>query len=333
MKNKKIAVVGATGMVGQTFLSILNDKDICHTNVFAVASDNSKGKSVPYGQYQLSILSLDEFSFKGIDIALFSPGSDISIKYAPRAVSDGCVVIDNTSAFRMRDNVPLIIPEINGDKIKNFSQGIIANPNCSTIQMLMVLKPIHDLFKINKVIVSTYQSVSGAGMEAIETLRQESTAILNNDIPLDPKIFTKRIGFNVIPRIDEWADLDYTKEEWKMILETQKILDQTIEVVATCVRVPVVIGHSISVHVACEKQIDLKGLQSLIQKTPGLILCDNPKYDEFITPAECVGDDNVFVSRLRVDPFSNQGLSFWAVSDNLRKGAATNAIQIAELLP
>lgn len=333
MKNKKIAVVGATGMVGQTFLKILYEKGVPSKNIFAIASDNSKGKKMPYGENEVSILSLEEFSFENVNVALFSPGSDISKKYAPKAVNAGCIVIDNTSAFRMDDDIPLIVPEINGHLVENFSKGIIANPNCSTIQMLMVLKPIHDLFKINKVIVSTYQSVSGAGYTAIDTLRQESMSILKDEGLKDSKIFSKPIGFNVIPKIDEWSDLGYTKEEWKMILETKKILDASIDVVATCVRVPVIIGHSISVHVTCQKNIDLCKLQDVINKSPGLILYDNPEKDEFITPIECVNKDDVFISRLRIDPFSHKSLSFWAVSDNVRKGAATNAIQIAELLP
>lgn len=333
MHNKKIAVVGATGMVGKAFFDVLAEKDIPYQNLYAVASERSTGKFISYKNHPLEIHNLENFSFQNIDIALFSPGSDISKIYAPKAASEGCVVIDNTSAFRMNDDIPLIVPEINGHTLKNFHGGIIANPNCSTIQMLMCLQPIHNLYNIQKVIVSTYQSVSGAGQAAIQTLCAESENILQhkeNHVQTSP--FSKQIAFNLIPKIDAWADLDYTKEEWKMINETKKILNPSIQVVPTCVRVPVTIGHSLSIHVQCQNKIDLLKIRNTIKQSEGLVLKDASSKDDFITPVECVHSNNVFISRLRHDPFCEKSLSFWSVADNIRKGAATNAIQIAELL-
>lgn len=332
MKKKKIAVVGATGMVGRTFLTVLAEKGIPHENVFAVASSRSEGKEVSYGEkYVLHVADLESFDFKNIDIALFSPGSSISKIYAPKAASEGCLVIDNTSYFRMQNDVPLIVPEVNPETIKNCPIGIISNPNCSTIQTVVALKPIHDLFTIKKVIASTYQSVSGAGKEAMDELFYQTKHVLTDDADIQSKCFPKPIAFNVIPKIDDFINDGFTKEEWKMANEIKKILDPSIELTATCVRVPVFIGHSVALHVTCEEEIDLKNLRIEMQKTKGLKVIDNPKNDHFVTPIDVSGEDDVFVSRLRLDPFDKKSMLLWCVADNIRKGAATNAIQIAEL--
>ncbi|CAO5681896.1 MAG: Aspartate-semialdehyde dehydrogenase 2 [Holosporales bacterium] len=333
MKNRKIAVVGATGMVGRTFLSVLSEKGIPVQNVCAVASDKSKGKDVSFGEDDiLKIQSLETFDFKGIDIALFSPGSDISKIYAPIAASKGCLVIDNTSYFRMDDDVPLVVPEVNPTDVFLHKKNIIANPNCSTIGMVVALKPIHDLFKALKVTVSTYQSVSGAGQKAMDELFTQTRGVLVNDaIDQTESCFVKPIAFNVIPKIDSFCKDGFTKEEWKMMNETKKILDSSIDVVATCVRVPVFIGHSLSINVTCEKEIDIKELKRAIKHTKGLTLIDNIEKDHFITPIDVSGEDDVYISRLRVDPFDKKSIALWVVADNIRKGAATNAIQIAEI--
>jgi aspartate-semialdehyde dehydrogenase len=332
--NTKIAVVGATGMVGQTMLSILAERGYKIENITAIASDSSQGKTISYGEDGLlTIQSLSNFDFNNAQIALFSPGSEISKVYAPIAAQTGCLVIDNTSYFRMRPDVPLIIPEINGDEIKNAHQtNIIANPNCSTIQLLMALKPLHDLYKIRRVVVSTYQSVSGAGKDAMDELfRQTKNVSLSQS--MEKKVFQKPIAFNVIPQIDVFLEDGSTKEEWKMVAETKKILDPKIKVSATCVRVPVCVGHSVSANVEFENDIDidLDAIRTAVNNASGVILLDNPDHMLYATPLDCAGEDNVYISRLRDDQSLENGINMWIVADNIRKGAALNAIQIAEL--
>ncbi|MBP9752562.1 MAG: aspartate-semialdehyde dehydrogenase [Proteobacteria bacterium] len=333
MKTKKIAVVGATGMVGRTFLSVLSEKGIDVKNVTALASNQSKGKQISFGEDDLlNVESLENFDFTGIDIALFSPGSEISKIYAPIAASKGCLVIDNTSYFRMDKDVPLVVPEVNPMDVFNHKKNIIANPNCSTIQMVVALKPIDDLFDIKSVTVSTYQSVSGAGQKAMDELFSQTRGVLVNDaIDEENSCFSKPIAFNVIPKIDDFLKDGFTKEEWKMMNETQKIFHKNIDVVATCVRVPVFIGHSLSINVTCDQDIDLTSLKKAIKKTKGLSLIDNIEKNHFITPIDASGEDTVYISRLRQDPHNKKSLALWVVADNIRKGAATNAIQIAEI--
>ena len=329
----KIAVVGATGNVGRTMLSILEERDFPSHNVFAVASDKSAGKQVSYGEKDiLTVQSLSTFDFSKCQIALFSPGGKISAEYAPRAAALGCIVIDNTSHFRMDHDVPLIIPEINLDDLKDFhKRNIIANPNCSTIQLLMALKPLHDIAPIKRVVVSTYQSVSGAGKEGMDELFEQSRGVFVNDL-MEPRKFTKPIAFNVIPHIDSFLEDGYTKEEWKMRVETRKILDSKIELTATCVRVPVFVGHAVSANVEFESEISLKEAMKKLKSFPGIKVVDDPEELLYITPIESAGEDDVFVSRVRKDKTVPFGLSLWIVADNVRKGAALNAVQIVEHL-
>jgi len=275
------------------------------------------------------VQNLDTFDFTGTDIGLFSPGAAISKVHAPRAAAAGCLVIDNTSEFRMDPDVPLVVPEVNPQALKKIRKGIIANPNCSTIQMLVALKPLHDRFKIKRVVVSTYQSVSGAGKEGMDELFSQTKASFVND-PARPEIFTKPIAFNCIPHIDKFMEDGSTKEEWKMVVETKKILDPDIAVHATCVRVPVFIGHSEAVNVEFHNPVTVAEARQALRDAPGIIVMDTHEDGGYITPIECAGEDATFVSRLRKDPTIEHGLSFWCVSDNLRKGAALNAVQIAE---
>jgi aspartate-semialdehyde dehydrogenase len=278
------------------------------------------------------VKDLETYDFTGTDIALFSAGSKISEKYGPIAAKSGTVVIDNSSFWRYHDDVPLIVPEVNPDAVKDFKKrGIIANPNCSTAQLVVVLKPLHDVAKINRVVVSTYQSVSGAGNAAMEELFNQTKGIFVNQAA-EPENFTRQIAFNVIPHIDVFMDDGYTKEEWKMLSETKKIVDKNIQLTATCVRVPVFVGHSEAVNIEFEKSISPEKARSILRKAPGVMLVDDPEEEKYITPLECVGDYATFVSRVRVDSTVKNGLSMWVVSDNLRKGAALNAVQIAELL-
>lgn len=336
MANKKkynVAVVGATGNVGREFLKILDERRFPINEIHAVASRNSEGKEVSFGlDKTLKVKNLEKFDFKGADIGLFSPGASVSKIYAPKAAEAGCVVIDNTSYFRMMEDIPLVVPEVNSSALKNFrDRNIIANPNCSTIQMVVALKPLHDIAKIKRIVVSTYQSVSGAGKEGMDELYDQTKKIYVHEEPKASK-FTKRIAFNVIPHIDVFMDDGATKEEWKMNVETKKILDNSIEVFATCVRVPVFIGHSESVNIEFERPITEDQARAALEKAPGVQVVDVRDNGGYTSPAEVVGQDDVFVSRIRKDPTVKNGLNIWVVGDNLRKGAALNAIQIAEEL-
>ncbi|MAV98856.1 MAG: aspartate-semialdehyde dehydrogenase [Rhodobiaceae bacterium] len=328
----KIAVVGATGNVGREILNILDERMFPCEEVVALASRKSIGRELSYGDKLLKVRDLETYNFSGTDIALFSAGSKISEKYGPIAAKSGTVVIDNSSFWRYHDDVPLIVPEVNPDAIKDFKKrGIIANPNCSTAQLVVVLKPLHDIAKITRVVVSTYQSVSGAGNAAMEELFNQTKGVFVNQAP-EPENFTRQIAFNVIPHIDVFMDDGYTKEEWKMLSETKKIVDKNIKLTATCVRVPVFVGHSEAVNIEFEKSISPEKARSILRKAPGVMLVDDPEDEKYITPLECVGEYATFVSRVRVDSTVKNGLSMWVVSDNLRKGAALNAVQIAELL-
>jgi len=335
----KVVVVGATGSVGREMLNILAERQFPLDDIAAVASSRSVGDKVEFGETgrEIKVQNLEHFDFTGWDIALFAAGSGPAKIYAPKAASQGCVVIDNSSVFRMDHDVPLIVPEVNPEAIDGYKKRmIIANPNCSTAQMVVALKPLHDAAIIKRVVVSTYQSVSGAGKDGMDELFTQSRAIFVGDEPVNEK-FTKRIAFNVIPHIDSFLGPDsgmdgYTKEEWKMTAETRKILDPDIEVTATCVRVPVFVGHSEAINVEFEMPLSVAKAQSLLREAPGIMLVDKREDGGYVTPIECVGDYATFVSRVRKDPTVEHGLALWCVSDNLRKGAALNAVQIAELL-
>jgi aspartate-semialdehyde dehydrogenase len=329
----KVAVVGATGAVGRELLSTVAERAFPADDVAALASDRSAGLKVSFGEDdELKVQNLADFDFHGWDIVLSSPGAKVSAEYSPRAAKAGAVVIDNTSHFRMEPDVPLVVPEVNPEDISGYAaRGIIANPNCSTIQLVVALKPLHELARIKRVVVSTYQSVSGAGKEAMDELFNQTRGIFVNE-PVRPEIFTKQIAFNVVPHIDTFMDDGSTKEEWKMAAETKKILDPTILVSATCVRVPVFIGHAEAVNLEFESPIEEKEARNALRAQPGITVIDHRLEDGFVTPAECAGEDAVFVSRIRSDPTVEHGLSLWVVSDNLRKGAALNAVQIAEAL-
>ena len=328
----RVAVVGASGNVGREMLSILHERRFPVDDVAAVASMRSSGQEVSFGEDDLKIQDLSKFSFKGIDIVLSSPGSKVSAEFAPIAAKAGAVIIDNTSFFRMDPDVPLVVPEVNPQALKDFAKkNIIANPNCSTIQMVVALKPLHDLAKIKRVVVSTYQSVSGAGKEAMDELFNQTRSVYMNATP-QPDVFSKQIAFNLIPHIDVFMDDGMTREEWKMVVETKKILDKNIKVCAHCVRVPVFIGHSEMINVEFENEISAEDAKRALLRAPGVTLIDLESDSQYVTPAEIQGEDNVFVSRVREDVTVENGLSFWCVADNLRKGAALNAVQIAEAL-
>lgn len=330
----KVAIVGATGNVGREMLQMLSDRQFPVSEVYAVASSRSAGREVSFGEdHVLKVQDLAKFNFKGVDIVLASAGSKISKEFAPGAAKAGAVIIDNSSCFRMDKDVPLVVPEVNPEDIKMYTKrGIIANPNCSTIQMVVALKPLHDIATIKRVVVATYQSVSGAGKEAMDELFNQTRALYSNSKP-PREVFAKQISFNLIPQIDAFMDDGYTKEEWKMNVETKKILDKNIEVTATCVRVPVFVGHSEAINVEFKKPITVSQARKALQKAPGVVVIDKPDpEDGFATPAEVAGDDPVYVSRIRKDSTIKHGLSMWVVADNLRKGAATNAVQIAEVL-
>ena len=332
----KVAVVGATGAVGREMLQTLSERKFPADEVFALASEKSTGKEISYGEDGvIKVTSLDKFDFSIADIALFSAGGELSKAYAPKAGKEGCLVIDNSSAFRMDPNVPLIVPEVNPDTLKqakpeNKGKNIIANPNCSTAQLVVALKPIHDVFTIKRVVVSTYQATSGAGSLGMEELFNQTKGIFVNDT-VTPEVFTKQIAFNAIPHIDVFMDDGFTKEEWKMQVETAKILDPNIKLVAHCVRIPVFIGHSEAVFIETEKSFEEKQIRELLRNARGLAVIDMRSDEGYVTPVECAGDDLVFVSRIRKDITVENGLVFWCVSDNLRKGAALNSVQIAEL--
>jgi aspartate-semialdehyde dehydrogenase len=329
----KVAVVGATGAVGGEMLNILAERDFPVDEVIALASKGSAGKEVSFGDKDiLTVKALEDFDFEGTDIGLFSPGASVSKVFAPRAAAAGCVVIDNTSHFRMDPEVPLIVPEVNREALEGFRErNIIANPNCSTIQMVVALKPLHDLAIVRRVVVATYQSVSGAGREAMDELFEQTKGIYEMR-QVEPKLFTKQIAFNVIPQIDVLMDDGSFKEEWKMVVETKKILDPAIEVAATCVRVPVFVGHAEALAVELEHELSVEEARDALYEAPGIQLVDRPDENIFATPVDCVGEYEVLVSRLRKDTSVPHGLLMWVVADNLRKGAALNAVQIAEAL-
>ena len=329
----RVAVVGATGAVGREMLKTLAERRFPVDEVAAVASGRSAGAEVSFGETQvLKVKPLDGFDFHGWDIALFSPGAAVSAVHAPRAAATGCVVIDNTSQFRMEPDVPLVVPEVNPQALKKFSRrNIIANPNCSTVQMVVALKPLHDRFRVKRVVVATYQSVSGAGKEAMDELFGHTKAVFVHESS-PPEQFTKEIAFNCIPHIDKFMEDGSTKEEWKMAVETRKILDPDIAVHATCVRVPVFIGHGEAVNVEFEQPVTVAEARAALREAPGVEVVDQREDGGYVTPLEAAGEDAVYVSRVRKDPTVEHGLSFWCVSDNLRKGAALNAVQIAETL-
>ena len=329
-----LAVLGATGAVGHEIITILEERNFPIDNIYALASKRSVGKEVSFGDKVLKVENVENFDFSSVDIAIFSAGSDVSEKWAPIAGDKGCIVIDNTSHFRMDPDVPLIIPEVNPEALEGYrNKNIIANPNCSTIQMLVPLKPLHDLAIIKRIVVSTYQSVSGAGKSAMDELWDQTRKMFFNETETqESKNFNKRIAFNVIPQIDKFLDDGSTKEEVKMVNETKKILDSTIEVSATCVRVPVFIGHAESVNIEFENNISIDEIRDILGDTDGVSLVDNIETETYITPIECVSDFSVFVSRLRLDHTLPSGINMWVVSDNLRKGAALNSVQIAEEL-
>jgi aspartate-semialdehyde dehydrogenase len=329
----KLAVVGATGNVGREILSILAERKFPAHEVVALASRNSVGKQVSFGEEKiLTVEALEDYDFSDTDIALFSPGSAVSKIHAPRAAKQGCVVIDNTSYFRMDADIPLIVPEVNAHALKDFSKrNIIANPNCSTIQMVVALKPLHDVNPIKRIVVSTYQSVSGAGKDAMDELYDQTKALYVHEHK-EPRKFTKRIAFNIIPHIDVFMEDGSTKEEWKMREETKKIMGADIPVSATCVRVPVFVSHSESINIEFTNPITPEEIFDIYEEADGIMVVDRHDDGGYTTPAEATGEDAVFVSRIRPDSSVKNGINMWVVSDNLRKGAALNAVQIAETL-
>lgn len=327
-----IAVVGATGAVGQEMFNILDERQFPCETVHAVASERSRGKEVVFGERTLKVAALDEFDFAGVDIALFSAGGGVAREHAPRAAAAGAVVIDNSSAFRMEPDVPLVVPEVNAAALAGYAKrNIVANPNCSTAQLVVALKPLHDAARIKRAVVATYQSVSGAGGAAMDELFRQTRAVYVND-PIESEAFTKQIAFNVIPHCDVFMDDGATREEWKMVVESRKIMAADIKLVATCVRVPVFVGHSEAVHLELAKPLSAEAARELLCTSPGLLVVDRREDGGYITPVEAVGEYITYVSRIREDPTVRNGLALWVVSDNLRKGAALNAVQIAELL-
>src|SRR6202789_3941464 len=328
----KVAVVGATGNVGREMLNILDERTFPADEVVALASRRSVGTEVSYGDRILKVKALEHYDFSGTDICLMSAGGAVSKEWSPRIGAQGCLVIDNSSAWRMDPDVPLVVPEVNAEAAKSFSRKfIIANPNCSTAQLVVALKPLHDFAKIKRVVVSTYQSVSGAGKDAMDELFSQTRAVFVSD-PVEAKKFPKRIAFNVIPQIDVFMDDGSTKEEWKMVAETKKILDPKIKLTATCVRVPVFIGHSEAVNVEFENPISADEAREILREAPGCLVIDRREEGGYITPHEAAGEDATYISRIREDPTIDNGLNLWIVSDNLGKGAALNAIQIAEAI-
>ncbi len=328
----KLAVVGATGNVGREMLNILEERGFPVDEVVPLASRRSMGTEVSYGDKTLKVRALENYDFSDTDICLMSAGGTVSKEYSPRIGRQGCVVIDNSSAWRYDQDVPLIVPEVNPDAIDGFSKkNIIANPNCSTAQLVVALKPLHDIATIRRVVVSTYQSVSGAGKAGMDELFEQTRAVFVAD-PISVKKFTKRIAFNIIPHIDVFMEDGFTKEEWKMVAETKKILDPKIKLTATCVRVPVFIGHSEAVNIEFEKPISADEAREILREAPGCLVVDKREDGGYVTPYESAGEDATYISRIREDPTVENGLAMWVVSDNLRKGAALNAVQIAELL-
>ena len=330
----RVVVAGATGNVGREMLNILAEREFPADEIVALASSRSAGDIIDFGETgkKLTVKNIEHFDWKGWDIALFAIGSEATKKYAPIAAAAGCTVVDNSSLYRMDPDVPLIVPEVNPQAIDGYlKKNIIANPNCSTAQMVVALKPLHDFARIKRVVVATYQSVSGAGKAGMDELFEQSRNIFVGD-PAEAKKFTKQIAFNVIPHIDSFLDDGSTKEEWKMVVETKKILDPKIKVTATCVRVPVFVGHSEAINIEFEDEISAAKAKSILREAPGVMLIDKHEDGGYVTPIECVGEYATFISRVREDPTVDSGLSLWCVSDNLRKGAALNAVQIAELL-
>ena len=328
----KVAVVGATGNVGREMLDILAERQFPASEVVALASKRSLGTEVSFGDKTLKCKVLDHYDFSDTDICLMSAGGDVSKEWSPKIAAQGCVVIDNSSAWRYDMDVPLIVPEVNADAIAGFKKkNIIANPNCSTAQLVVALKPLHDAAKIKRVVVSTYQSVSGAGKEGMDELFGQTRAVFVSD-PVEPKKFTKRIAFNLIPHIDVFMEDGFTKEEWKMMAETKKILDPKIMLTAPCVRVPVFISHSESVNIEFERPLSADEARKILREAPGVLVVDKRENGGYITPHEAAGEDATYISRIREDATVENGLAFWCVSDNLRKGAALNAVQIAEAL-
>ena len=328
----KVAIVGATGNVGREMLNILEERGFPASEVVPLASRRSQGTEVSYGDKTLKVKALDTYDFSDTDLCLMSAGGNISKEWSPKIGKQGCVVIDNSSAFRYDQDVPLIVPEVNPDAIAGFTKkNIIANPNCSTAQMVVALKPLHDKAKIKRVVVATYQSVSGAGKEGMDELFTQTRAVFVAD-PVEAKKFTKRIAFNVIPHIDVFMEDGYTKEEWKMVAETKKMLDPKIKLTATAVRVPVFIGHSEAVNVEFEEPITADEARDILREAPGCLVIDKHEDGGYATPLDSAGEDATYISRIREDGTVDNGLAMWIVSDNLRKGAALNAVQIAELL-
>ena len=328
-----VVVAGATGNVGREMLNILAEREFPVEKIAVLASRRSQGTEVSFGDRTLKCQDIEGFDFTGWDIALFAIGSEATKKYAPIAAKQGCVVIDNSSLYRYDPEIPLIVPEVNADAIHGYkNKNIIANPNCSTAQMVVALKPLHDRARIKRVVVATYQSVSGAGKEGMDELWDQTKAIYNPVTEVPAKKFQKQIAFNVIPQIDVFLDDGYTKEEWKMVAETKKILDPKIKVTATCVRVPVFVGHSEAINIEFEDFLDWEEATDILREAPGIMVVDKREPGGYITPIECVGDYATYVSRIRQDSTLDNGLSLWCVSDNLRKGAALNAVQIAEVL-
>ncbi len=329
----KVAVVGATGNVGREILNILAERHFPIDKIVALASRRSLGTELSFGDQILSTKDLEQFDFSGWDIALFAVGSEATKLHAPRAAKAGCVVIDNSSLYRYDPDVPLIVPEVNADAIFGYSKkNIIANPNCSTAQMVVALKPLHDRATIKRVVVSTYQSVSGSGKDAIDELWNQTKGMYVPGQEVAPKVYPKQIAFNVIPHIDVFMEDGTTKEEWKMVAETKKIIDPKIKVTATCVRVPVFVGHSEAINIEFEEFLDEDEARDILREAPGLMVIDKREDGGYVSPVECVGDFATFVSRIRQDSTLENGLNLWCVSDNLRKGAALNAVQIAEVL-
>ncbi|MFT3904908.1 MAG: aspartate-semialdehyde dehydrogenase [Steroidobacteraceae bacterium] len=329
-----VAVLGATGLVGETLVKVLGERDFPVQELFALASNRSLGKSVEYRDDELPVLDAAEFDFSRVQVALFSAGSEVSAQYVPKAVAAGCVVIDNTAQFRYQDDVPLVIPEVNPEAIAGYRQrGLIANPNCSTIQMLVALKPIHAAVGIERINVATYQSVSGAGRAAVEELAHQTVELLSGRT-VKPRVLSRQIAFNVIPHIDRFQDNGYTREELKMHWETQKILgDSNIRVNATAVRVPVFFGHSEAIHIETRRKISAAEARELLSQAPGVAVLDEHKAGGYPTAVgEAANHDTVYVGRIREDMSHERGLNLWVVSDNIRKGAATNSVQIAEIL-
>ena len=329
----RIVVVGATGNVGKEMLNILAEREFPVDEIAALASRKSLGTEVSFGDRTLKTKDLDTFDFTGWDIALFAIGSDATKIYAPRAASQGCVVIDNSSLYRYDPAIPLIVPEVNADQVVHYkNKMIIANPNCSTAQMVVALKPLHDRARIKRVVVSTYQSVSGTGKDAMDELWNQTKGIFVPGQEVAPSVYPKQIAFNVIPHIDVFLDSGDTKEEWKMVVETKKILDPKIKVTATCVRVPVFVGHSEAINIEFEDYLDWEEATDILREAPGVLVVDKREAGGYITPIDCVGDYATYISRIRQDETIENGLNLWCVSDNLRKGAALNAVQIAEVL-